>query len=140
LTTQGRPQACLFSFRPAFDDVGKYPYFFAAIFLPGGQVKLAERDDPSLARRLGHADADDLFLRVDPEVSSGARPPFALERLEQVHDDQIIYRLPRPQHDGATQLRLASLEFIDRLAALIPSPRIHRVESQRKIVLLDARI
>ena len=25
-----------------------------------------------------------------------ARPPFALERLEQVRDDQLVYRLPKP--------------------------------------------
>jgi Fe-S-cluster containining protein len=55
-----------------------------------------------------------------------ARPPFALERLEQVRDDQLVYRLPKPQADGSTQLRLTPLELIERLVALIPPPRIHR--------------
>jgi hypothetical protein len=55
-----------------------------------------------------------------------ARPPFALERLEQVCDDELIYRLPKAQADGSTQLRLTPLELIDRLAALIAPPRIHR--------------
>ena len=55
-----------------------------------------------------------------------ARPPFALERLEQVGDDELIYRLPKAQADGRTQLRLTPLELIERLAALIPPARIHR--------------
>jgi hypothetical protein len=55
-----------------------------------------------------------------------ARPPFALERLEQLADDQLIYRFPRPQPGGRTELRLTPLELIERLAALIPPPRIHR--------------
>ena len=37
-----------------------------------------------------------------------------------------MYRLPKAQADGSTQLRLTPLELIDRLAALIPPPRIHR--------------
>ena len=55
-----------------------------------------------------------------------ARPPFALERLEQLGDDQLVYRFPKPQPDGRTELRLTPLELIERLAALIPPPRLHR--------------
>jgi hypothetical protein len=54
-----------------------------------------------------------------------ARLPFALERLEQVNADQIIYRLPKPRRDGRTALSLTPLELTDRLAALIPPPRRH---------------
>jgi hypothetical protein len=55
-----------------------------------------------------------------------ARPPFALERLEQVNGHQVIYRLPKPQRDGRTALSLTPLQLIDHLAALIPPPRLHR--------------
>ena len=55
-----------------------------------------------------------------------ARPPFALERLEQLGHDQLVYRLPKPQPDGRTELRLSPLELLERLAALIPPPRLHR--------------
>jgi hypothetical protein len=55
-----------------------------------------------------------------------ARPPFALERIEQVNEDRIVYRLPEPQRDGRTALSLTPLELIDHLAALIPPPRLHR--------------
>jgi hypothetical protein len=55
-----------------------------------------------------------------------ARPPFALERLELLDDERIVYRLAKPQRDGTTALTLMPLELIDQLAALIPPPRRHR--------------
>ena len=55
-----------------------------------------------------------------------ARPPFALERLERLDDERVVYRLPKPQRDGTTALTLTPLELIDHLAALIPPPRRHR--------------
>jgi putative transposase len=54
-----------------------------------------------------------------------ARPPFALERLEQMADNALIYRFDKVQPDGRTQLRHTPLELTERLA-LIPPPRIHR--------------
>ena len=76
----------------------------------------------------------DASVRIDGPDRAGlerllrycARPPFALERLEQLADDQLVYRFPKPQPDGRTELRLTPLELIERLAALIPPPRLHR--------------
>jgi hypothetical protein len=50
-----------------------------------------------------------------------ARPPFALERIEQVNDERTVYRLPKLQRDGRTALSLTPLKFIDHLAALPPA-------------------
>jgi hypothetical protein len=55
-----------------------------------------------------------------------ARPPFALERIEETESGTIIYHLPEPLEDGTTELRLTPFELIARIAALIPPPRIHR--------------
>ncbi len=56
-----------------------------------------------------------------------ARPIYAGERLSwQEKDERLIYRLPKPQHDGQTVLRLTPMEFLDRMAMLIPPPRSHR--------------
>ncbi len=56
-----------------------------------------------------------------------ARPIYAGERLSwQDIDERLIYRLPKPQHDGQTVLRLTPMEFLDRMALLIPPPRCHR--------------
>jgi len=65
-------------------------------------VRLEGHDRPGLERLLRYC----------------ARPPFALER--------ILYHLPKPTPDGQTRLTLTPLEFIGRLAALIPAPRLHR--------------
>jgi hypothetical protein len=57
-----------------------------------------------------------------------ARGPFALDRLHLVggRSDQILYLLPGPDLAGRTALRLSALEFLDRLAKILPPPRIHR--------------
>jgi hypothetical protein len=76
----------------------------------------------------------DASVRIDGHDRAGrerllrycARPPFALERLEQLGHDQLVYHFPKPQPDGSTQLRLTPLELLERLAALIPPPRLHR--------------
>jgi len=76
----------------------------------------------------------DASVRITGEDRAGlerllrycARPPFALERLEQVGEHRVIYRLPKPRRDGCTKLVLTPLELIDHLAALIPPPRLHR--------------
>ena len=52
-----------------------------------------------------------------------ARPPFGLQRLEQLPDGQIVYRFPKAQPDGRSELRLTPVELNDRLAALTPPPR-----------------
>ncbi len=55
-----------------------------------------------------------------------ARPPFALERLQAIGADRLVYHLPKPGPEGRPDLILTPLELIDRLAALIPPPRLHR--------------
>ena len=46
-----------------------------------------------------------------------ARPPFALERLELLDAERVVYRFPKPQRDGTTALSLTPLELIEDLAA-----------------------
>src|SRR5262249_35621381 len=53
------------------------------------------------------------------------RPPLALSRLALTPDAKIVYRLKRPRRSGAPALVLAPLEFLGRLATLIPPPRRH---------------
>lgn len=56
-----------------------------------------------------------------------ARPIFAGARLAWVEpDERLIYHLPKPRLDGQTALIPTPLEFLERLAALIPPPRKHR--------------
>ncbi len=63
-----------------------------------------------------------------------ARPPFALERLHAPDgiaplgspDGRLLLRFPKPTPDGRTQILLSPLQLLERLAAFIPPPRIHR--------------
>ena len=55
-----------------------------------------------------------------------ARPPFAMERLHPKGKDKLLYHCPKPQPVGKQgDLVLTPLELIDKLAALVPPPRMH---------------
>jgi len=70
--------------------------------------------------------SDDRGPARAPPALTCARPPFALERLEATGVERRVYHLSKPGPDGSTELLLTPLEFIDRLAVLIPPPRLHR--------------
>ena len=56
-----------------------------------------------------------------------ARPVFASECLAWIEPGQrLVYHLPKPGPDGKATVTLTPLEFLDRLAALVPPPRKHR--------------
>jgi hypothetical protein len=55
-----------------------------------------------------------------------ARPAFAQERLCQIDPEHLVYESPKPGPGGRVSQILTPLEFMDRLAALIPPPRRHR--------------
>jgi hypothetical protein len=80
-------------------------------------------------------------VRIEGEDRAGlerlirycARGPLALERLHAPiglealtsPDARPVYRLPEPDLHGRNELRLTLLELLDRLARLVPPPRIH---------------
>ena len=66
-------------------------------------------------------------VRLEGLLCYGARPPFATDRLEQLPDGRLSYRLKTPWRDGTTHAVFTPLEFIERLAALIPTPRAHMI-------------
>jgi hypothetical protein len=53
------------------------------------------------------------------------RPSFASENLRW-DGKRVTYNLPKPNHKGQTSIRLDPVEFIDRIATLIPIPHRHR--------------
>ena len=55
-----------------------------------------------------------------------ARPPFALDRLRELDPERLLYEGAKSGPGGGGPLLLTPLELIDRLAALLPPPRIHR--------------
>jgi hypothetical protein len=53
------------------------------------------------------------------------RPPVATKRLSIDDRGRVVYRYRRPFRDGSTHVILEPLDFIARLAALVPRPRLN---------------
>jgi hypothetical protein len=54
-----------------------------------------------------------------------SRPPVAADRLSLTPEDNIRYTLKTPYRNGTTDVVFEPLDFISKLAALIPSPRVN---------------
>jgi hypothetical protein len=50
------------------------------------------------------------------------RPASANERLKRNRAGQVVLQLKRPYQDGTTYIVMSPLEFVQRLAALVPRP------------------
>jgi putative transposase len=55
-----------------------------------------------------------------------ARPPLALDRLRELDPERLLYGSNKQGPGGNGPQILTPLELLDRLAALVPPPRIHR--------------
>ena len=55
-----------------------------------------------------------------------ARPPIALERLHQHDAEHLLYDIAKPRPDGPRAPLLTPLALLDKIAALVPPPRVHR--------------
>ncbi|MCZ6658060.1 MAG: transposase [Gammaproteobacteria bacterium] len=51
------------------------------------------------------------------------RPPLALDRLTTQASGQVVYELKHPFKNGTTHFVFEPLEFLAKLAALVPRPR-----------------
>ena len=84
----------------------------------------------------------DASVRVEADDRAGlerllrycARPPFALERLEAIDAQRLIYHLPKPQPDGRTDLMLTPLELIQRLALRAMSLPPRSLQDRKSVV------
>jgi len=54
-----------------------------------------------------------------------ARPAVSTHRIERLADGKISYELKTPYKNGTTHVVFEPLDFIARLAALVPKPRFH---------------
>ncbi|MDP1786318.1 MAG: transposase [Nitrosomonas sp.] len=55
------------------------------------------------------------------------RQAIANERLTRNKDGQIVLKLKTPYRDGTTHIIMSPLEFMQRLAALVPRPRLNLI-------------
>jgi len=54
-----------------------------------------------------------------------ARPAVSAQRMARLRDGRISYELKTPYKNGTTHVIFEPLDFIARLAALVPKPRFH---------------
>src|SRR5262245_11313676 len=60
-------------------------------------------------------------------LRSTARGAVSLERLAQDANGDLLSTFTHPWSDGTTCLRLSPMELLEKLAALVPLPRVHLV-------------
>jgi len=54
------------------------------------------------------------------------RQPLALDRLRELDPERLLYESTKPAPDGNHSLVRTRLALLNRLAATVPPPRIHR--------------
>ena len=54
-----------------------------------------------------------------------ARPAVAIPRLSQSSTGKVVYTLKTPYRDGTTQVAFEPMDFIARLASLVPKPKVN---------------
>ncbi len=55
------------------------------------------------------------------------RPAIANERLTLNRAGDVVLQLKSPYHDGTTHVVMSPLELMQRLAALVPRPKLHLI-------------
>ena len=90
-----------------------------------------ERDDDGLAQAAGFslhcgvAAGAHQREKLERLCRCIARPAIANERLSLTRQGNIRYRLKTPYRDGTTHVIFEPLDFIARLTALVPKPRVN---------------
>jgi hypothetical protein len=65
--------------------------------------------------------------RLEPLCRYITRPALSDERVQLNAAGQVELKLKTPWRDGTTHLVMSPLEFMQRLAALVPRPRLHLI-------------
>jgi hypothetical protein len=103
--------------------------------VPGLTAQLGESAKPLTMARAGFSLNASVACRAEERKKLErlcryvARPPLALGRLGR--DGRVVHRLKRAFRDGTTEFLFEPLDFLARLAALVPRPRSHLVRSRR---------
>ena len=97
-------------------------------------IRPLDRPDPGL-ERVAKANGFSLHAGVSCEGHQKdkrerlcryiARPAVAIPRLSLSSTGKVVYTLKTPYRDGTTQVAFDPVDFIARLAALVPKPRVN---------------
>jgi len=97
-------------------------------------IRPLDRPDPGL-ERVAKANGFSLHAGVSCEGHQKdkrerlcryiSRPAVAVPRLSLSATGKVVYTLKTPYRDGTTQVAFEPLDFVARLAALVPKPRVN---------------
>jgi hypothetical protein len=62
-----------------------------------------------------------------PSSDGGSRTKYGRPRLARLSDGRLTYRLKTPWPDGTTHAVMERVDLLERLAALVPAPRVHGI-------------
>ena len=65
--------------------------------------------------------------RLEQRCRDITRPALANERVQTNTAGQVVLKLKTAWRDGTTHLVMSPLEFMQRLATLVPRPRLHLI-------------
>jgi len=91
--------------------------------------------DDSFTTRVGHVAGFSLHAGVATQANERAklerlcryitRPAVSTKRLSMTRNGRVRYELKTPWRNGSTQVIFEPLDFISRLVALVPKPRVN---------------
>src|SRR5262245_4826111 len=76
---------------------------------------------------------------LEPLCRYITRPAITNERLKRNRAGQVVLQLKSPYKDGTTHIVMEPLEFMERLAALVPRPRLHLIRFHG-VLALNAKL
>jgi hypothetical protein len=97
-------------------------------------IRPLDRPDPGL-ERVARANGFSLHAGISCEGNQKdkrerlcryiSRPAVAVPRLSLSSTGKVVYTLKTPYRDGTTQVAFEPVDFVARLAALVPKPRVN---------------
>ena len=92
-----------------------------------------ENPDPTTASNSGYSLNARVWIaynkrkKLEQVIRYMARGPIAQERMTETYNNQILYKLKTPWKNGITHFSYSGLDFIARLVALIPPPKMNMI-------------
>jgi hypothetical protein len=92
-----------------------------------------ENPDPTTASNSGYSLNARVWIsynkrkKLEQVIRYMARGPIAQDRMTETYNNQILYKLKTPWKNGITHFSYLGLDYIARLVALIPPPKMNMI-------------
>ena len=100
-------------------------YVGLSLYLEFPLIALCKFAGPPLSLHAGVASAAHEREKLERLCRYITRPAVSTERLSLTAQGNVRYRLKMPYRDGTTDVVFEPLDFMARLAALVPTPHVN---------------